>query len=84
MLNPDFDAQVAAALPANTETSVICTCFGGGRGGHAAERLKAAGFQDASNLVGGMGSWAKEGLPVKGAVVPPGEANPAKAAAKPS
>ena len=70
VLNPEFDAQLAQALP-DSSAKVVCTCFGGGRGGTAAERLAAAGFSDVSNVVSGMGGWCKAGLPVTGEINAP-------------
>jgi len=38
-------------------------CRSGHRSGLAVRELRAAGLH-AVNLVGGMGAWAKEGLPI--------------------
>jgi rhodanese-related sulfurtransferase len=70
-LNPGFRAAAQEALKGATGT-VVCTCYGGGRGGTAAAELAAAGFTTA-NLLGGMGGWHAAGLPIEGgdAVVNP-------------
>ena len=53
-----------AVLDASKPTIVYCA--GGYRSSIAASRLKAAGFADVSDLLGGYGAWtaALEGAPV--------------------
>ena len=68
--NPEFDAQLAQALP-DKPANVVCTCYAGRRGTAAAERLAAAGFLDVHNIVGGMGDWVKADIPVSGQINPP-------------
>lgn len=68
--NPEFEAKIQEVLREH-QGGVVCTCFGGGRGGVAAGKLVDMGFKDVANLVGGMGAWVKEGLPATGEVKPP-------------
>lgn len=42
----------------------IVNCLSGGRSGKTVEMMKALGFKDAKNLVGGITAWKNEGLPV--------------------
>ncbi|MDQ2668588.1 MAG: MBL fold metallo-hydrolase, partial [Gemmatimonadota bacterium] len=44
---------------------VVVHCQGGGRSSIAAGILKANGFDDVANLVGGFGEWARAGLEVE-------------------
>lgn len=44
---------------------VVVHCQGGGRSSIAASLLKARGFEDVSNLVGGIRAWSAAGLPVE-------------------
>jgi rhodanese-related sulfurtransferase len=46
-----------------TDRVIVCVCRSGHRSGLAVRELRAAGLH-AVNLVGGMGAWAKEGLPI--------------------
>ncbi|KAL4532042.1 hypothetical protein Ndes2437B_g02469 [Nannochloris sp. 'desiccata'] len=68
--NPDFDEQVKEKLGDKKEARIICTCFGGGRGGVASGKLVDWGYNSISNMVGGMGAWAKAGEPVVGEIAP--------------
>ena len=45
---------------------VVLHCQGGGRSSIAASILKARGFEDVSNLVGGFRAWSSAGQPVEG------------------
>jgi rhodanese-related sulfurtransferase len=55
-------ARVSAdAVPAGT--TVVAVCRSGNRSGKAADLLAAAGVA-VHNLAGGMGAWARAGLPV--------------------
>ena len=49
-------------LPADKK--IVVHCQGGGRAAIAASLLKANGFPDVCNLVGGFGAWQKSGNPV--------------------
>jgi rhodanese-related sulfurtransferase len=69
--NPEFDEKIKQVLKEHSSKAIVCTCFGGGRGGGAAEALAKAGFTDVYNIAGGMGGWVKEGHDVKGEVKPP-------------
>jgi rhodanese-related sulfurtransferase len=42
---------------------VILVCRSGARSGRAGEALVAMGFEDVTNMVGGMIAWNQEGLP---------------------
>jgi rhodanese-related sulfurtransferase len=45
------------------EREIIVVCASGSRSGMAVNALRKAGY-NASNLEGGMGAWARAGLPV--------------------
>ena len=51
-----------AELP--SDQPIVVHCQGGGRSAIAASLLKANGHENVSNLTGGFGEWAKQGLPV--------------------
>jgi rhodanese-related sulfurtransferase len=51
-----------AELPQDRE--IICVCQSGSRSHSATRHLVSAGY-NAVNLQGGMGAWARNGLPVK-------------------
>ena len=70
--NPDFEAQMKQALAGKESSKIVCTCFAGRRGALAAEVVCGAGFTSVHNVIGGMGAWEAEGLPVNGKVKPPG------------
>ncbi len=62
-------AEPGAALPAwllelPRETPIVAYCAVGFRSSAFAERLVAAGFQDARNLEGSIFAWANEGRPL--------------------
>ena len=59
-------SQVQEKLAEKNTAAVICTCYGGRRGGAAADQLIAAGFEKTQNLLGGMGAWAAADLPIEG------------------
>ena len=44
---------------------IVCVCRSGNRSQAAAEQLVAQGFEDVSNLSGGMFGWRRAGLPVE-------------------
>ncbi len=46
---------------------IVIQCAAGGRSAIGASVLKAHGFDNVINLVGGMGAWRKAGLPVESA-----------------
>ncbi|MEY4440578.1 MAG: hypothetical protein RLY49_204 [Candidatus Parcubacteria bacterium] len=54
---------LAQTLPKDKE--LITVCQSGGRSFVATQLLQAFGFENVSNLVGGISSWKNEGLPVK-------------------
>lgn len=45
------------------DKQVIVVCKRGGRSSQAYELLKAKGFQNISNMEGGMDAWSEKGLP---------------------
>ena len=57
-------------LPMNRR--IVCVCRSGVRSARATEALLAWGF-DATNMAGGMKSWAQSGLPVVRTDGTPGE-----------
>ncbi|EFN53680.1 hypothetical protein CHLNCDRAFT_136471 [Chlorella variabilis] len=63
--NPDFEEQVKAQL--SKDTSLVCTCAHGRRGGDATARLAAQGFTTI-NLEGGLANWADQKQPVDGTI----------------
>ena len=63
--NPDFEAQVAAALP-DQGAAVVTSCMFGRRGEGAAKKLAAAGYADIVNVTGGLAGWHGAGLPTTG------------------
>jgi rhodanese-related sulfurtransferase len=75
VVNPRFEQEVGEALKGGPKP-LVCACFGGRRGAAAATVLSDAGFDDVSNLVGGVGAWAKEGRAVVGNVEPPFDHDP--------
>ncbi|MFN3597105.1 MAG: rhodanese-like domain-containing protein [Rubricoccaceae bacterium] len=62
MMAPDFDAQIDA-LGLDPAQPVYLYCRSGNRSGKAAERLRARGFAQATN-VGGFEALTAAGLPV--------------------
>jgi rhodanese-related sulfurtransferase len=69
LANADFDRIVQAAFA--RETPLLVGCQSGVRSQHAAERLRALGFTEVSNVAGGFGGspaargWRDSGLPVE-------------------
>jgi rhodanese-related sulfurtransferase len=43
---------------------LVCICRSGNRSGRAGEALLAMGFEDVTNMTGGMLAWNEAGLPV--------------------
>lgn len=60
-VNGDF---MAGASKLDKKRPVLLYCAAGGRSESALQDLKAAGFADVHDLVGGIKAWKKEGLPV--------------------
>lgn len=58
----DFDLARVANVPKNAPIVVYCSV--GYRSEKVAEKLKAAGFTNVSNLVGGIFEWVNQGHPV--------------------
>ena len=52
-----------AELP--KETPIICVCRSGARSRTACEQLQRLGFEDVTNLAGGMIAWKRARLPFK-------------------
>lgn len=46
-------------------TTIVTYCRGGSRGALAAQTLKKIGFQNATNLKGGLKGWAELGYPIE-------------------
>jgi rhodanese-related sulfurtransferase len=59
---PDL-AQLAAALP--RDQPIICMCRSGNRSQAACDVLAQLGFEQLTNVTGGMIAWQRAGLPVK-------------------
>ncbi len=47
------------------DKQVIVVCRSGGRSSNAYELLKSKGFENISNMEGGMNAWHDKGFPVK-------------------
>ncbi len=47
------------------ERPIVCVCRSGRRSDIAANQLYRAGYEDVTNLVGGMIAWSRERLPVE-------------------
>lgn len=72
-----YDGHVAGSrlLPLNMlmqrsgelpkEATIICICRSGNRSQAACEQLAAMGFDDVTNLTGGMFGWRRAGLPME-------------------
>ncbi|MEE9310504.1 MAG: rhodanese-like domain-containing protein [Cocleimonas sp.] len=48
----------------NKQDPVLIYCRSGSRSGHACQQLTKAGFEDVSNLAGGILAWESANLPV--------------------
>jgi rhodanese-related sulfurtransferase len=59
----DTLAQRATELPKNQP--IVCVCRSGRRSATACKQLAALGFDDVTNLSGGMHAWQAAKLPVK-------------------
>jgi rhodanese-related sulfurtransferase len=57
-----FDVQKLPLLDKNQRTVVYCSV--GYRSEKVAEQLRSAGFQNVSNLYGGIFEWVNQGLPI--------------------
>lgn len=53
-----------AAASWDKSAPVVCVCRSGARSGRAAEALVSLGFEDVTNMTGGMLAWNEAGLPV--------------------
>ncbi|PHR55725.1 MAG: sulfurtransferase [Arcobacter sp.] len=49
----------------NKNAIIVTYCRGGSRGALAAQTLKKMGYQNATNLKGGLKGWAKAGYPIE-------------------
>lgn len=56
-------AQRVGELP--KDRTIVAICASGGRSSAAVGLLKRAGFADVLNLRGGIGAWARSGLPIE-------------------
>jgi rhodanese-related sulfurtransferase len=59
----DTLAQRAGELPKNQ--TIVCVCRSGRRSATACKQLAVLGFDDVSNLSGGMHAWQAARLPIK-------------------
>ena len=59
----ELDAQLEK-LAKNKQKSLVVYCESGRRSAQATARLRAAGYENAVNLDGGLASWKQAGLPV--------------------
>lgn len=55
----------APNLIKNKEAVIVTYCRGGSRGALAAQTLRNMGYQNATNLKGGLKAWAKAGYPIE-------------------
>ena len=55
--------QRSSELP--KDATIICICRSGNRSQAACEQLATMGFEDVTNLQGGMFGWRRAGLPVE-------------------
>jgi len=53
-----------AAQAWDKSAPVVLVCRSGARSARAGEALVAMGFEDVTNMVGGMIAWNQEGLPI--------------------
>lgn len=53
-----------AELGANKQAPVLVYCRSGSRSGHACHLLSKSGFEDVSNLTGGILAWESANLPL--------------------
>lgn len=60
--DPSFRDGLAKLDPSKT---YLVHCAVGGRSAKALSVMKAAGFSNAYNMLGGMAAWAGQGLPVE-------------------
>jgi rhodanese-related sulfurtransferase len=51
-------------LSKDKQSSVLVYCRSGSRSGHACQQLTKAGFEDVSNLAGGIMAWESANLPL--------------------
>jgi rhodanese-related sulfurtransferase len=51
-------------LSKSKQSSVLVYCRSGSRSGHACQQLTKAGFDDVSNLAGGIMAWESANLPL--------------------
>ena len=62
--DPDFEAKVLAVMGGDKSKSVAFSCRTGGRSSEAANKAKAAGHLDISNVEGGFLAWEKADFPM--------------------
>lgn len=61
-VNGDY---MAGARKLDKARPVLLYCAAGGRSESALQDMKAAGFTDVHDLLGGIKAWKKDGLPVE-------------------
>ncbi len=54
----------AASVGKNKQDPILVYCRSGSRSGHACQQLTKAGYEDVSNLSGGILAWESANLPV--------------------
>ena len=57
-------ADKVANISTNKQDPVLIYCRSGSRSGHACQQLTKAGYEDVSNLSGGILAWESANLPV--------------------
>ena len=53
-----------ASIGKNKQDPILVYCRSGSRSGHACQQLTKAGYEDVSNLAGGILAWESANLPV--------------------
>jgi len=61
---PDFEMKILQIISNDKTQPLAFTCHTGGRSSMAADKAKAAGFTDISNVEGGFLAWARAALPI--------------------
>ena len=57
-------SEKIGTISTNKQDPVLIYCRSGSRSGHACQQLTKAGFEDVSNLSGGIIAWESANLPV--------------------
>lgn len=59
-----YEQKIARHLAGNKEKAVALICRSGARSMQGAEKLRANGFSNITNVTGGFMAWAKQDLPI--------------------